>query len=440
MLKIVIPTNNIPERQYIVDFLLNDILGLNYSIDEDDLAEDYVIEYEEKKLIIKDSFFSSYSLPGSYISSEALPENIIYVKNEYLKEENIPVIYGTDELKISDEGIICGIDIFASSFFMLTRWEEYVNKSRDIHGRFPGKESVAYKTNFLQRPVVNEYCEFLWHLLEALGFNEPRRERSFKMNLTHDIDVISYRKRSKFIALSGDILKRANMTMAFQRMKYLFLNNPYDTFDFLMDQSENAGIRSRFYFMAAASSQNKYEGDNYIDKKDFITIQQKIKDRGHVIGLHSGYDTYLNRDKWRKEKIRLEQAISGPVSEGRQHFLRFDIEQTPGIWEENGLILDSSMGYSDCVGFRCGTGDIYPLFDFINRKKRRVKECPLIIMEGVFKCDLGMDLEEIEQHYRIYIESARKYKMLLTLLFHNSSFDSINWPGWLNIYQNIFKY
>ena len=62
-----------------------------------------------------------------------IPEKVRFFKNEFLAEKDIPVIYGDNELKISENKIICGINIFASSFFMLTHWEELVNKKRDKH-------------------------------------------------------------------------------------------------------------------------------------------------------------------------------------------------------------------------------------------------------------------------------------------------------------------
>ena len=37
----------------------------------------------------------------------------------------IPIIYGTDKMQRESNGdVVVGLDIFASTFFMLTRWEE----------------------------------------------------------------------------------------------------------------------------------------------------------------------------------------------------------------------------------------------------------------------------------------------------------------------------
>ena len=47
----------------------------------------------------------------------------------------------------------------------------------------------------------------------------------------------------------------------------------------------------------------------------------------------------------------------------RQHYLRWSIK-TPVIQNKFGFNNDSSVGYADYVGFRCGTSHEYSMFDF----------------------------------------------------------------------------
>lgn len=49
------------------------------------------------------------------------------------------------------------IDLFASCFFMLSRWEEYVINKKDIHHTFSGLSSLAYRKGFLEKPIVNQF-------------------------------------------------------------------------------------------------------------------------------------------------------------------------------------------------------------------------------------------------------------------------------------------
>ena len=226
MLKISIPNNNLNERKYILDIIFDEFLDLDFKVLEDDDCQDWIIELANKKVLtIKDTFFSKY------------PKDL-----EYLKLENIPS-------KIEK------LDIFAASFFMLTRWEEYVNKNRDSHDRFPATESLAYKQGFLDRPIVNEYVEELWSALEELGIKQLRKQRKYKFIMTHDVDfTLKFKGFFQSIKMfAGDIFKRRDVKLfIFDIYSYVltifkFQKDPYDAFDYMMELSENSNQKAYFF-------------------------------------------------------------------------------------------------------------------------------------------------------------------------------------------------
>jgi hypothetical protein len=433
MLNIFIPDNNISEREYIIQTLFSDFLGLNYNLIINDTNQDYSIVFDESELVIRDCFFSFYPEEFSYLTTDAIPKEIIYIKNEFLVENDIPVIYGSDEIYFSGNTIICGIDLFACSFFMLTRWEEYVNKVRDDHLRFPGNESIAFKNRFLHRPIVNEYVEMLWKLLLKAGYKGARKRRSFNLVLTHDIDHLDY--PGTFRIILGDLLKRRNLKLARKHFSYYMKSgsNPYDTFDFIMNISEMLRLKSHFYFM---SSDSKLPRDQrfYLNSQRFKDKVKEIRNRGHLIGFHPGFYTFDNEERWAYEKKLLGKAVQGKIIEGRQHYLRFDIPLTFRIWDNNDMEIDSTIGYAENEGFRCGTGDIFTVFDFLERSQLKVKERPLIIMDGTLK--LHYSLEQALSIIQYYISIGRKYNSPITLLFHNSTFYGDDWDGYDLLYAN----
>ena len=138
MLKITIPNNNIAERKYILDIIFDEFLGLEYKVEarREKGEGDWEIDLENgNKLIVEDHFFNKYPKDLEYLKLENIPSKVEFAQNQFIVENNIPVIYGNSKLETKNQKlktIICGIDIFASSFFMLTRWEEYVNKNRDF--------------------------------------------------------------------------------------------------------------------------------------------------------------------------------------------------------------------------------------------------------------------------------------------------------------------
>jgi len=420
MLKITIPSNNKNERKYIIDIIFNEFLGLEYKLEIGSNNYEIILE-NSHKLIIQDSFFEHYSNDLEYLKLENIPSKIEFTKNDFIVENDIPIIYGNSSLDIQNSSLVCGIDIFASSFFMLTRWEEYVNKNRDNHNRFPAYESLAYKQNFLDRAVINEYIEMLWNMLKYLGIKQQRKVKNYQLYLTHDVDELYMWKSWKQVlrVATGDILKRKNLGLALERISEYFLikrkriNDPFDTFDWLMDKSEAIGVKSRFYFMSGGVTE--YDNRYKINEPKSLKLIKKIKKRGHIIGIHPSYNAYNDSEQFKKEKLILEQIVEQKITEGREHYLRFEIPTTWQIWEDNRLEIDSTCGYADKEGFRCGTGDEFSVFNILTREKLRLKERALIIMD----CSL-FDYQDLNYDDAITEVNKLKNNNNLTMLWHNS--------------------
>lgn len=414
MIKIKIPNNNINERKYILDIVFKEFLCLEYNLEIS--SKDYIIILDnEKELIIKDTFFNRY------------PEDL-----EYLKLENIPN-------KIEE------LDIFAMSFFMLTRWEEYVNKNRDSHNRFPASESLAFKDDFLDRPIINELLEKLKKTLFLLDSSLKFKENKYQLHLTHDVDELYMLKSWKQVLKIGlgDIIKRKSVFLAFERISQYFLvkrsiiKDPFDNFDWLMDKSESVNKKSRFYFMSGGTSSND---NNYkIDEKKSLELISNIKKRNHIIGFHPSYNAYNDSKQFKNELDLLKKITGLNIIEGREHYLRFEVPTTWQIWEDNGMAVDSTCGYADFEGFRCGTGDEFSVFNILTRKKLKLKERPLIYMDdNRLKGDRIHDEELLANTINNLKNKAIKYKSTHTILFHQNIFANkgINYK---DIYEKIIK-
>ena len=414
-INVKIPNNNLNERKYILNIIFNEFLGLEYVLKIG--SADYEIELENKKVLdIKDTFFNKY------------PKDL-----EYLQLENMPN-------KIED------LDIFSASFFMLTRWEEYVNKNRDAHNRFPAYESLAFKQGFLNRPVVNEYVEELKKALLVLDDSLVFKKYEYKFLLTHDVDaLLKYNGlKNGLIEIAGDILKRKSIKNVFSsilrqyRVHTGIQKDPYDTFDYLMDISEKIGLKSYFFFMGKGVT----KFDNQYDSSDeFVkNLAVKIKERGHYIGMHPTYNAYNNQEQFLKEKQELKKNLDSSLAFGREHYLRFEVPTTWQIWEDNGMIWDSTLSYADKEGFRCGVCYEYSVFNILTRKKLKLKEKPLIVMEGSFATyQPNIKPEEMEEKIKLLIEQVKKYNGEFVFLWHNSSFNTPLWKKYQNIYGRILS-
>jgi len=440
---IKLPNNNKLERQYIIDIIFSDFLDLKYSIEFCDIA-DYQVHIENKLLIIKDNFFSKHS-DNNYLSIKNIPDRITKLsKSDFQIENNLPIIFGDNTIEMSENELICGLDIFASSFFMLTRWEEYVIKAKDSNGRFADEQSLAFQFGFYKRAVVNEYVELLWNMLVHFGFNQKRKERKYNLFLTHDVDFFRRYDSTKKLAkaIGGDLLKRKSPKMAketistFQKIKSGEVQDPYDTFGFLMDISDKNNIKSHFYFIPAKLGEA--DAQYNIDDTEVIRTIERIYKREHIVGAHFGWDSFNDNDKMLIEQNRLADII-GDINESRQHFLRFENPKTWQILEQNNIKIDSTLGYTSDIGFRCGTCYEFSVFDIIERKKLNLKEYPLIVMDTALANSTKRNKEKFLSELYEINKTVKSFNGNFVFLWHQNNKALPEWDFVSDEYENIIE-
>lgn len=443
MLEVKIPNNFIAERQYIIETLLSDFLGIETEISVGD-DEDYKLILPNKsEIIIKDDFFSKFNEDEGYLSVKNIPNKIDYAQNSFTPEADIPVLYGNERIVVDEKKIECSIDIFASSFFMLTRWEEAVIKEKDEHQRFPDELSLAQKFNFHKRPIVNEYTEMLWNFILQLNSKQKRKQRKYQVILTHDVDYFRrYNSINKYInAIGGDIILRKNpllwfkTTFDFITTKLKLKKDQYDTFDYLMDVSDKHHLKSRFYFIPGKPREEdvRYDIDDPLIKK---TIDNIFK-RGHITGLHGTYKSFNKPDDFQSELKRLK-SIYPHITEGRQHYLRFQNPKTWQIWDEANMLSDSSIGFANTPGFRSGVCYAYPVFNIETRKKLKLQEQALIFMEGALgwkNHKASHFVDELSQLSNI----VKKYNGNFVFLWHQNNIKNYEWKTIAKNYETYIN-
>lgn len=441
---ITCPQNFTAERKYIIETIFNDFLGLEFNLCFDNSVNYTILLKNDKKIIFNDFFWTNFKENESYLKFENIPDKIIFAQNKFTPQKDIPVIFGNDKIFISENIIECNNDIFASSFFMLSRWEEAVSAEKDIHGRFKCENSLAQKFNFHERPIVNEYLEMLWNMLISLGFEGKRKERNFEIIPSHDIDFLF--QFSGFFngikEIAGDIFKRKNIKSAFFNLKNLLSSklrlkkDPFDTFDFLMETAQKNNLKSTFYFMPG--EKNEFDIKYYYTKK-LKKIIEKIISNDHKIGIHGSYNSFNNPEVLETQLKKLENfAFDIKIENIRQHYLRFENPKTWQIQDNLQLKTDSSIGYSNTSGFRAGICFQYYIFDIFECKKLNLSEFPLIFMETASQKKFP-NPGDFKNHALKLKDTVKKYSGNFTVLWHNSNFNSYYWLEFKEFYSLIIS-
>ena len=97
-------------------------------------------------------------------------------------------------------------DIFAASFFLLSRYEEYLPHVRDVHERFTAAQSIAMKHGFLEKPVVDVWAFQLLTKLKEKFPDYAYETRSYSHITTIDVDnAYAYKYKSLMRTFGGFI-------------------------------------------------------------------------------------------------------------------------------------------------------------------------------------------------------------------------------------------
>lgn len=345
--------------------------------------------------------------------------------------DGVPLLFGSPKVERKDSQLVVHADIIASTFFLVTRYEEVVRGDvRDEHGRFPGKESLPCRAGFIDRPIVEDYAELLRKWLRAVGVDIVGPGRNFSVVLAHDVDHPNkYRRISQplrqvakaFLGREpfGNIIDSIVVPLGLKE-------DPYNTFEELaglaksFDEQAGSPERESVYFFMAGG-RGKYRSRYNISANYIKHIITQIIESGATVGLHTSYNAGLHPELIEKEKLALEEVCGFAIRHNRHHYLAWREVEDGWALARAGINWDSTLGYADVAGFRLGVCRPIELFDPIRMEPFGLEEHPLIVMEATLDSPCYMNLEEDEafEYCRRLIAQTRKHNGEFVMLWHN---------------------
>ncbi len=333
-------------------------------------------------------------------------------------------------------------DIFAASFFLISRYEEYLPHVRDEHERFNPEQSIAFKFQFLEKPLVD-----LWamKLKEVLTEKFPKFEfpdRKFEYISTLDIDNAYAYKYKSFVRSSGGFINdffRLHLRSFWDRLMVLLRirKDPYNVFDRILNLTEAHKIKTIIFFLIA--DYTTFDTNVSTSKNKFRLLIKHISDYVKV-GLHPSYYTMTNVAMLKKEKMRLERITNIQTTRSRQHFLRFSLPETYQNLIDLEIEEDYSMGYASHVGFRASTCSPFYFYDLDFEIQTPLKIYPFALMDTTLNDYMGLTPKQSLGRIRDLYNEVKSVNGTLITLFHNESISGyMRWRGWQRVYQTMFK-
>ena len=256
-------------------------------------------------------------------------------------------------------------DIFAASFYLISRYEEYLPHLKDIHGRFTAEQSLAFQHQFLEKPVIDIWAYKFLTLFKEKFPDYTFGKRNYEFISTIDVDnAFAYKHKSLLRTVGGFLndLYKLKFFSFFNRFAVLsnIKKDPFNTFDKLLEHKKKYNVNTLFFFLIA--DYTTFDTNVSTSKNKFRLLIKSIVDYASV-GLHPSYFTMLNSSLLKKEKERLEDITNMPTKRSRQHYLRFSMPETYQNLIDLEIEEDYSMGYASNVGFRAGTCTPFYFYD-----------------------------------------------------------------------------
>ena len=350
--------------------------------------------------------------------------------------------YGENGIYTTEDTTITLLYDFVSlPFVMLSRADELLTEERDTHGRALYKNSIAAKYDLIDFPIVDEYALIIRSIIQKEFTKIQIITRKPTFISTHDIDLINRfgTLYTNMHTLAADLFKYRSWGM-FKTSVAQYLDcrrdemkDPYIlAAEMLLEQDMAAKRKSLFFFKSLRNGEQDATYDIFGAQATHLV--RTIAERGGEIGLHGSYFSYDHSSRFNKERLYLENVAECHITQGRQHYLRFDIRKTPSVWQSGGLSDDYTLGFAEQEGFRCGTCHPYPLYDIANDRPLQVTEHPLIAMDGTFLQYRKFTPEQALQKIRQLHATCNAVEGDLILLWHNT----LVWREYLPWYEGVF--
>ena len=422
---------NSPRLAYIVDFINKEIFNEPIVIT---LDRDAFIRYQLPKLNYSDHELSDEEL---FIKSTDLlfetgikPQNIDCFELNYYK-----VFFETSgDLPF---------DIFAASFYLLSRYEEYLPHEQDEYERYAHTNSLAWKEGFLQIPLINIWLQDFKKVIHEKFPELIFRRSYFKFIPTYDIDIAYSYLHKGWQRNTGGLLKsmvNGEWSTVSERMQVLMKKkqDPFDSYEWLDSLHLYCRMRA-YYFFLVASEQKKYD-KNISPGKEALQNLIRYHSKGYTVGIHPSWQSGDDKQLLKKEIGYLEELIDKKVAYSRQHYIRLRLPETYRALIGAGIEKDFSMGYGSINGFRASVASSFFWYDLEKEMQTQLVLFPFCFMDANSFYEQKFTPQQTMQELMNYYHVIKKVNGLMVTIWHNNFLGvDPQFAGWKNVYEVFLK-
>ncbi|RSK42069.1 polysaccharide deacetylase family protein [Mangrovimonas spongiae] len=327
-------------------------------------------------------------------------------------------------------------DVFAATFYLLSRYEEYLPHVKDDYGRFTATESMAFKHDFLHQPVIDIWAYKLKTVLQKQFPEFQFPERSYTVKPIIDVPSPYDFKQKGLLRTIGGILKDV-VNLKFKKLYLRFLvlfglrHDPFDTYKYILNKQKQYNFKFQFFFLIGDYS--TFDKGVSAQKKQYISLIKHVADYCHV-GLKASYFALENSTILKKEKKRMESILNTSLSASRQSFSKLNLPEAYRNLVDLEIFEDYTMGYVNHLGFRAGTCTPFFFYDLDYEIQTPLKVHPYHLMDyALLKTHSQLDKKKAVNEL---IHEIKAVNGEFAPVFHNYTFSEIErWQGFKELFN-----
>ncbi len=334
-------------------------------------------------------------------------------------------------------------DIFAASFYLLTRYEEYQVHQKDEFGRYAHTNSMAFREGFLNLPLINLWLASFKTELAAAFPELTFRHQQFACNITYDIDMAySYRHKGPVRTIAG--FTRSVLAGKWDEFAYRWSvlrghkQDPFDCFEWLDALHLYCRLKP-YYFFLVAKKQIGYDKNISTNKKPFRDLVEYYASK-YEAGIHPSWQS-VDQPKLLKEEIEwLEVVADKPILSSRQHYIRFQTPETFRNLLEAGIRNEFSMGYGSVNGFRASVCSSFKWYDLERDEPTQLLMHPFCFMDANAFYEQKQTPQETYLELTGYYNTVKRVNGTFTGIWHNHmlSYEPAL-KGWRDMFELFMK-
>lgn len=431
MQRIVIQVQQLsPRLQYVCDIIFTHYLNIPFSIStkNEPLPSNISISYG----LTPNDPQRSLLIPSTGLIEESTIREIDF---SFHKADNLPKLF-----YIPDGYTDLDFDLFAAVFFLLSRYEEYLDTEFDMYGRYQSKNSAAVNHDFIELPIVELWIRMLCNLLNQKFKTDYRLSGSYSCQPTLDIDLpYAFHLKGWKTYFGGlrDLFKLDALTLS-SRIHYLKSNkDPFDTYDYIKNLLAQFPVKPKIFILN--KFQSPLDENHLANSPDLVELIQNLSSWADI-GIHPSTSAGHNLEKIQEEIKFVEQHLSQKIENSRQHFLKFILPHTYRALIQCGIKHDYSMSYPDRLGFRAGTARSYPWYDLESETSTELMIHPNVAMDVTLRRYLGLKPKEAIDRCKALSKIIREVNGQFTFIWHNSSLsNAYGWKNWREVFEILCR-